>query len=77
MMACRPNTPSGLPAISPTRGEKTRGAGLPKLCCGGCGWVKPSPLWGGWGGVFLTSRQSGSHSGITGRPEGDFARART
>jgi hypothetical protein len=48
-------TLSGLPAISPTRGEKTRGvlhAPIEALRSGG---VKPLPLVGGvWGGVFDT-----------------------
>jgi cytochrome c-type biogenesis protein CcmH len=44
--------PSGLPAVSPTRGEKTHGTRSAQLSLRACGWVKPSPLWGGWGESF-------------------------
>ncbi|KKX30219.1 hypothetical protein YH62_11725 [Rhizobium sp. LC145] len=52
MMGISKKSPSGLPAISPTRGEKTRCTTfLQKLRVGMA--VKPLPLVGrGWGGVL-------------------------
>ena len=41
------NTLSGLPAISPTRGEKTRGDASPVQKRRRLGRVSPSPFWGG------------------------------
>ncbi len=49
------NTPSGLPAISPTRGEKTYCPRLPRLKLGGRAWLSPPPCGEGLGGDFLFS----------------------
>jgi xanthine dehydrogenase D subunit/xanthine dehydrogenase C subunit len=45
--------PSGLPAISPTRGERTRGSIPSKSGLSRRGGLSPSPLWGGVGAGSL------------------------
>jgi hypothetical protein len=60
-------TPSGLPAISPTRGERTRGALLALMEARQSGRSSPSPLWGGVGeGTLLEIIQPAAAQG--GRP---------
>ncbi len=52
------HTPSGLPAISPTRGEKRRGSAFAHR---ETEEESPSPLWGGVGeGIFVRCRGGGS-----------------
>ena len=37
------------------------------------GWIKPSPLWGGWGGDFFPhAMRLRLLANVAGRPEGDF-----